>query len=331
MKVKEYSREIPVEEIKQSPYHFRKESAQEKLEDLINSIKELGLIHAVSVVEDPSGHRELINGHRRWLAHRRGGMAIIRANVYEYEPHELDDEGVRRQAVAQFLLAANSAEPLIPVERARYYEEAMEKFGWEPADLARVHHKTEEEILDDLLFLNLESEVLDLVQAHPDSFSQEHLRVLAEHASPSMKKAWAMTPGEQVEVAHALAEQRDKKIVQSPRALETHIKAIVRDRREQAKKHNRKLGRGQEDPVKALYKVLDSVQKSITDLTKADLSPITAIDPRDKGKASEMLFNMAQELIDFAEGPLQKLKTRQPTTASDGSEPTKTTASAAAA
>jgi ParB/RepB/Spo0J family partition protein len=312
MKVKEYSREMPVSEVRQSPHHFRKESAQEKLDDLANSIKELGLIHAVSVVEDPSGAMELINGHRRWLAHRRAKLKTIRANVYEYEPHELKDEAARRQAVAQFLLAANSAEPLIPVERARYYEEAMDKFGWEPSDLARVHHKTEDEILDDLLFLNLESEVLDLVQAHPDSFSQDHLRVLAEHASPSMKKAWAMTPGEQVDVARALADQRDKKIVQSPRALETHIKAIVKERRDQARKNNRKLGRGDEDPVKALYKLLDGVQKSVTELSKSDLTPLREIDPRDKGKASEMLFNMAQELIDFAEGPLQKLRTRQP-------------------
>lgn len=311
MKIKDYSQDMPVEKIRQSPHHFRKESAQEKLEDLANSIKEVGLIHAVSVVESPSGGYELINGHRRWLAHKLAKLPTVRTNVYVFEPAELGDESIRRQAVAQFLLAANSAEPLIPVERARYYEEAMEKFGWEPKDLARVHHRSEEEILEDLLFLNLEPTVLDLVQAHPDSFSQEHLRVIAEHASPSMKKAWAMTPGEQLEVATALAEQRDKKLVQSPRALESHIKAIVKDRRAQSKAANRKLGRGQDDPVKALYKLLDGIQKSIDQLGKADLSTIAEIDPRDKGKASELLFNMAQELIDLAEGPVQKLKTRQ--------------------
>lgn len=312
MKIKEYSRELPVDKIRQSPHHFRKESAQEKLEDLAKSIQEVGLIHAASVVEAPSGGFELINGHRRWLAHKLVKLPTIRTNIYEYEPAELKDESLRRQAVAQFLLAANSAEPLIPVERARYYEEAMEKFGWEPKDLARVHHRSEEEVLEDLLFLNLEPSVLDLVQAHPDSFSQEHLRVIAEHASPSMKKAWAMTPSEQVDVAMALAEQRDKKLVQSPRALESHIKAIVRDRRERAKADNRKLGsRGGDDPVKALYRLLDGIQKSIDQLTKADLSTIAEIDPRDKGKASELLFTMAQQLIDLAEGPVQKLKTRQ--------------------
>jgi len=312
MKIKNYSQELSVDQVKQSPFHFRKESSEEKLADLGRSIREVGLIHAVSVVEGTSGGYELINGHRRWLAHKREKLRTIRTNVYEYEPAELKDESLRRQAVAQFLLAANSAEPLIPIERARYYDEAMEKFGWEPKDLAKVHHRSEEEILEDLLFLNLEPKVLDLVHAHPDSFSQDHLRVIAEHASPSVKKAWAMTPSEQLEVATALAEQRDKKIVQSPRALETHIKAIVKERRDQSKAANRKLGsRGEEDPVKALYKLLDGIQKSIDQLTKADLSTIAEIDPRDKGKASELLFNMAQNLIDLAEGPVQKLKTRQ--------------------
>jgi ParB/RepB/Spo0J family partition protein len=315
MKVKEYGKELPIAKIRQSPHHFRKESSSEKLDDLAKSIQEIGLIHAASVVEDPSGGFELINGHRRWLAHKKANLKSIRVNVYEYEKSELEDESVRRQAIAQFLLAANSAEPLIPVERARYYAEAMDKFGWEPKDLARVHHKSEDEILDDLLFLNLESQVLDLAQAHPDSFSQEHLRVLAEHSSASAKKAWAMTPGEQVEVATALAEQRDKKAVRSPRALETQIKAIVKERRNKVKAQNRKLGKGKEDPVKALYKLLDGVSKSIEQLTKADLSPVAEIDPRDKGKASESLFSMAQELIDFAEGPLAKLKARQRTAA----------------
>ncbi len=315
MKIKEYGKDMPISKIRQSPHHFRKESSTEKLDDLAKSIEEIGLIHAASVVEDPSGGFELINGHRRWLAHKKAGLKTIRVNVYRYEEAELEDEAVRRQAIAQFLLAANSAEPLIPVERARYYQEAMEKFGWEPKDLARVHHKSEDEILDDLLFLNLESQVLDLAQAHPDSFSQEHLRVLAEHSSASTKKAWAMTPGEQVEVATALAEQRDKKAVRSPRALETQIKAIVKERRNKVKAENRKLGKGKEDPVKALYKLLDGVSKSIEQLTKADLSPIAGIDPRDKGKAVESLFGMAQELIDFAEGPVAKLKARQRTAA----------------
>jgi ParB/RepB/Spo0J family partition protein len=312
MKVKKYNQQLSVSGIRISPFHFRKESAQERIEELATSIVELGLIHAVSVVEDPSGGYELINGHRRLLAHKHAKLKTIRSTVYEYEPHELADETVRRQSIAQFLLAANSAEPLIPVERARYWEQAMEKFAWDTADIARVHHVDEAQVIDDLMYLNLQDEVLKMVQAHPDSFSTEHLRILAEYSTPSAAKAWVMTPEEQVRVARELADQRDKKIVASPRAFRTHIQAEVKKRRNEAAAAKRRLGGGTEDPVKALYKLLGGVHKSIDTLVKADLSSIKEIDPADKGKAAQDIYGMAQQLIDFAEGPLQRLKTRQP-------------------
>ena len=312
MKPKEYSVDLPVPKIRQSPFHMRKETAEQNLDDLVNSIKSKGLIHALSVVEDPSGGYELINGHRRLLALKRGKFPTARVNVYEYDEPELADESLRRQAVVEFLLAANSAEPLIPIERARYYIEAMDKFGWDVEDLARVHNISPAKIEDDLLFLNLDQQVLDLAQAHRDSFSLENLRVLAEHSSPSARKAWAMTPGEQIQVARELAIQSDKKIVESPRALRTHIQSLVKKRRQEANANKRKVGQGgKEDPVKALYKLIEGVQKAADELMKADLTPISVIDPADKGKATQDLYNVSQQLLEFTEGPLQKLTVRQ--------------------
>src|SRR5438445_7636280 len=164
MKPIKYEDNLPIAKIRQSPYHFRKETAEEKLDDLAASIKEIGLIHAISVVRTPGGF-ELVNGHRRFLAHKKAKLPTIRATVYDYEPEELADERKRQESVVKFLLAANSAEPLIPVERARYYEEAMEKFGWEPEDIARVHHVTVDKVLEDLQFLTLTAETLELVNS----------------------------------------------------------------------------------------------------------------------------------------------------------------------
>jgi ParB family chromosome partitioning protein len=310
MKPKEYGVQIPVRTVRVSPHHFRKETAQEKLEDLAASIKELGLIHAVSVVVGPDGVPELINGHRRLLAHKRVRISTIRANVYEYEPDELADESKRQQAIVQFLLAANSAEPLVPIERARYYAEAMEKFGWDPEDIARVHHVTVELVYDDLLFLNLAPKVLDLVQAHPGSFTQQHLRVLAEHASPTAKKSWAMTAEEQVQVAEEIANQRDMKLVESPRALQSHIRDVVKKRRDAATNARRRLNAGGDDPVKVLFKMIDTTKKSVDEVTKADLSSISEIDARDKGALYSELLTIAGAIIQFADGPVQGLKAK---------------------
>ena len=92
MKPVKYGENLKVSGIKQSPFHFRKETATQKLDDLAASIREIGLIHAISVVTDGDRY-ELINGHRRLLAHKRAGLDTVRANIYEYEPEELADEG----------------------------------------------------------------------------------------------------------------------------------------------------------------------------------------------------------------------------------------------
>jgi ParB/RepB/Spo0J family partition protein len=263
------------------------------------------------VVQRPEdGGYDLINGHRRFLAHRRAGIKTIRANTYSYEPDELADEGRRRLAISQFLLAANSAEPLVPIERARYYEALMDKTGMEVADIAKAHHITEEAVTDDLMFLNLDERVLDLAEALPESFTVESLRILAENATPSAKKAWMMTGDEQVQVAEAIALQRDKKLNESARALRTHIKDVVNRRRQEKTAQKRRLGSGGDDPVKSLFRLLDSATKSVGELTKADLSGIKEIDPKDKGAAYQAALGLAQELLDFAEGPVMRLKAK---------------------
>lgn len=310
MKPVQYSIDLPIDKIKVSPFHFRKETAQEHLDDLAQSILEVGLIHAVSVVKDPAGGYELVNGHRRLLAHRRGKLKTIRANIYEYEPEELADERVRQQAITKFLLAANSSEPLIPVERARYYMETIEKFGWEPADIARVHHVTEASVLDDLMYMNLTPETLDLVQAHMESFSTETLKVLAEYSTPSAAKAWTMTAEEQVAVAKAIALQQDKRLVESARALKAQIREVVGKRRENRKAEKRRLGSGGEDPVKTLFKIVEATRKQVDLLVKADLTPVTSIVPSDKGAIYLETLTMAQHLMQFADGPIQGLKVK---------------------
>lgn len=314
MKAKEYSKNVLVDQIRLSPYHFRKDTVAPRLEDLADSIRDLGLIHAVSLVEAPEGGLELINGHRRWKAHKLAGLPTIRANIYEYEPDELADEQTRQQAIVQFLLAANSAEPLIPVERARYYAEAMDKFNWTVEHLAAVHNVPVEEIIDDLMYLSVDQRVIDLVAAHPDSFTKESLRVIAENSSLKGKKAWVMTAEEQVQVAEALALQTDKKLVESARALEGHIREIVRKRRADSATEKKRMA-GTEDPVKALFRALDATKRSVDAMTHFDIAAVKEIHPKDKGAAYSDLLSMAQVLIDFADTKVQPMKAKAAATA----------------
>jgi ParB/RepB/Spo0J family partition protein len=295
MKIKDIGLMIPVKKVTISPHHFRKETGDERLEDLANSLKKYGQIHAVSVIEKNGGF-ELINGHRRLKAAKLADLPTLRANTYEFEAHEGDD-GARRQAIAQFLLAANKQEPLVPIERARFWQWCIEQLEMTQEDLAQVHSVPVEEIISDLMFLNLDTAVLDLVAAAPDRFSQQHLRVLAEYASPG-KKSWRITPSEQKKLAQKLLTQEDKAASASAKKFEAVVKYVVKERRE---KQTQMKQRGPDENFKDLLRKIDGVGKAVKELVSFDLSLLPTVDPGDKNEIVGRIYNLADQLVQFGE------------------------------
>jgi ParB/RepB/Spo0J family partition protein len=312
MRLVEIGTSIQVSSIKISPYHFRKETVGEHLDRLGKSIQQVGLIHAIGVVRNGNGY-ELINGHRRVRAHQELNMSEIRANIYEFTPDEQADEGTKQQAIAQFLFAANQSEPLVPVERARFYHDAIDKLGLTLQDLADVHNRSVEEIEDDLMYLNIATSVLDLVAAAPQKFSNEHLRILAEYSSPSKKKAWRITPDEQEKLAKKLLNQEDKRIVESPRLFENAIKDTVRERRSKAEEVKKRLRgpRNQVEAIKDLVRGVESVEKAAKELDKIDITLVSEIDLADKRELISRLYSLSESLVAYAEQKINSLKVRR--------------------
>lgn len=309
MKLVDIGVEIPVEDITQSPYHLRKETAEENLDDLAGSIEQVGLIHAISVVRGPDGKVQLTNGHRRYLAHVRLGREMIRANIYEFSEEELADEQKRQMAVAQFLLAANQSEPLIPLERARYYGEAMAQFGLTVEELSRIHNRPISEIVSDLKWLNLSTKVTDLVAEHRNKFSNDHLRMLAEYSSPE-KKGWRLNEDEQLSLARKVVEQEDKRIAVDPKELERQIRqlksaerkrkgALRKAEREAAKEEARRTQPMQ--VIKEIVLALSKIEYAGAALEKITIPEGTAIELVDKRAIIEQCYRVAEMLTDFAE------------------------------
>jgi ParB family chromosome partitioning protein len=312
MNLVEVGKTIRVSDIKISPYHFRKETVAENLERLGKSIQQVGLIHAVSVVKDTNGF-ELINGHRRLRAHEQLGIPGIRANVYEFTPEERADEAAKQAAIAQFLFAANQSEPLVPVERARFYRDAIDKLGLSLEDLAEVHNCAVSEIEDDLMYLSIATPVLDLVAAAPQRFGNEHLRILAEYASPSKKKAWRITPEEQEKLAKKLLNQEDKKMVASPKVFEAAIRETVRERRAKAEEVKKRLRgpRSEVEAIKDLVSRVEDVEKAERELEKVDLALVTEIDLADKREIMSRLYSVSETLVAYAEQKINSLKVKR--------------------
>lgn len=73
-------REIPVAEVRPSPFQPRREIADEAVAELAASIRSEGLLQPV-VVRKKDSHYELIAGERRWRAFQKLGLKSIPARI----------------------------------------------------------------------------------------------------------------------------------------------------------------------------------------------------------------------------------------------------------
>lgn len=309
LEIKQVGVQIPLSKIQSSAQKVRRETADQGLEDLLHSIQTHGQIHAVSLIDNGDGTYELCNGHRRHLAATKGSLPSLRANVYVVP---VGEEENRELLIQQHLYAANMAEPLLPVERARMFDALMRDFDFDVEKVADVFEgETAETVADTLKFLAIDETVLDIVAANPQKFTEAHLRVIADYASPATKGAWRMKPEEQVRVAREMVDQVDKQMAKDPRKLETRIKAVVNERRVAEKTKKADTRRAQTDPVKVLFKAIEMVESAVKALKEVDLTETKEVDAGDKGTAMKRVLDAVEDLTAFSEDRLSKIKVRK--------------------
>lgn len=132
----ESAMEIEIKSISPFRSHPFKVINDEKMEDLINSIKENGVITPVVIRPTEKNHYEMISGHRRMYAARKAGLATIPAIVREMS----DDE-----AVIAMVDANIQREELLPSEKAFAYKmklNAMKKQAGRPSKDNSCHNGT---------------------------------------------------------------------------------------------------------------------------------------------------------------------------------------------
>jgi ParB family chromosome partitioning protein len=93
--------EIALSEIEANPYQPRTEFDKEALEELSQSIKELGIIQPLTVRRLESGKYQLIAGERRFKASKLAGLNVVPAFVREVEDNQMLElalvENIQRQ------------------------------------------------------------------------------------------------------------------------------------------------------------------------------------------------------------------------------------------
>lgn len=303
--------DMTLSKVELSKQKWRSETADAGLDELAASIKEQGQIHTVSLLRNGNGKYEVINGNRRVSAARLGKHGTIRADLYDWQP---DGDEDRELAIARHLYAANLAEPLTLLEKARMFDDIQRETNFSIEQLAEMFEdETADSITDALRLLDISAEALEVIERNPDRFTEAHLRVLADYAGAS-KKSWKMKPEEQARVAREIVEQQDKVAVRDPRKFETRIKSVVKQRRDQEaskRKEAQEKERKQSDPVKEIFKLLEQAAGSVSDYVEYDVAQIKEIDPVDKGYMLNRTYQMIQQLTGLAEEKLVKLPQRK--------------------
>jgi ParB family chromosome partitioning protein len=160
-------KEIPVSAITPNPRQPRRTFDEDTLEELAESIRQVGLLQPVVVRAAGPGRYELIMGERRWRASQRAGLTEIGAIVKQTQDNEL---------LRDALIENMHRQQLDPLEEAAAYQQLLDDFGATHEELARKIGRSRPHISNTLRLLNLPPAVQKRVAA--GVLSAGHARAL---------------------------------------------------------------------------------------------------------------------------------------------------------
>ncbi|MBA3608189.1 MAG: ParB/RepB/Spo0J family partition protein [Chthoniobacterales bacterium] len=158
--------QISLVNIVPSPLQPRREFAREALEELIDSIRQRGIIQPL-IVRQINHQFELIAGERRWRAAKEAGLSEAPAIV-----RPATDLEVLELALIENLQRAD----LNPIEEAQAYARLANEFGMRQEDIAEKVGKSRASIANAMRLLDLDPQVQTWVVQ--DLLSVGHAKVL---------------------------------------------------------------------------------------------------------------------------------------------------------
>jgi len=182
--------EIPVTAITPNPRQPRRSFDDDALDELAESIRQVGLLQpvvvravgtgAVGTGAVGTGRYELVMGERRWRAAQRAGLTEIGAIVKQTQ-----DDDLLRDALIENL----HRQQLDPLEEAAAYQQLLDDFGATHEELARKIGRSRPHISNTLRLLNLPPAVQKRVAA--GVLSAGHARALLGVGDPEAQERLA--------------------------------------------------------------------------------------------------------------------------------------------
>jgi ParB family transcriptional regulator, chromosome partitioning protein len=172
--------QVAITAITPNPRQPRRSFDEDTLDELAESIRQVGLLQPVVVRAAGPGRYELVMGERRWRAAERAGLAEIGAIVKQTQ-----DDDLLRDALIENL----HRQQLDPLEEAAAYQQLLDDFGATHEELARKIGRSRPHISNTLRLLNLPPAVQKRVAA--GVLSAGHARALLGLEDPGAQERLA--------------------------------------------------------------------------------------------------------------------------------------------
>jgi ParB family chromosome partitioning protein len=171
--------QIPISKIKANPTQPRKIFKSEDLQDLVNSVREKGILQPITVRKKGEGW-EIVAGERRWRAAQKLGLLTLPA---------LEVLASDVESLEWALIENLQRVDLNPIEEAQGYHRLQEEFQMTQEQISQKVGKDRATVANALRLLKLTPEVQSYLAS--GRLTSSHARVLAALQTPQEQKKWA--------------------------------------------------------------------------------------------------------------------------------------------
>ena len=175
-KVESRKNQLSISDLVPNKYQPRKNFEETNLEDLVNSIKERGIIQPIIVRKSNNDFSkfEIIAGERRWLAAQRAGLHQVPVVITE-----ADDLKSLEFAIVENVQRSD----LNPLEEAQGYKRLIDEFSYDQEKVSKFIGKSRSYITNSLRILTLPEDVIRLIEKQKLTSGHAKILVGLENAS----------------------------------------------------------------------------------------------------------------------------------------------------
>lgn len=204
----------------------------ESLTDLVNSIREQGILEPLVIAKTPAGY-QIIAGERRWRASKILGLQKVPVIIKEVNPQRMLEMSIVENV---------QREDLNPLERAQAYKRLIDEFGLSVTEVAKRVGKSLPYISNSIRLLTLPDAIKDALAA--GVITEGHVRPLISIGDPRLMLAAfkrILVEGISVRGAEEVARQV-KSEIQKKEPAKKQDKIYIPEQDEMAKTLRERLG-----------------------------------------------------------------------------------------